>query len=560
MDAESSRSRSHNGRSEDPSAKKAESRVFLQYDDQSTAGDVRAGGSGEHQDDPDTSNSESGSNADSNGSDGMLANAYSRKLMSRIGKIIPEEELSFLTEQCGDDLDAAVKLYRGVFSDEDVAPSHTFEPVKLTKDTKKGKEKKNKPNGDTTALRPLTYRDQFWDKNKRAWRLVKPTKAAKPSKKYDRYILLVRRVYSEKMVYERTEVDIKGSILRKVMRNIFDGADGFVLSDNDISLAPEYFYWARHYLIALRDHPKIAEDQSTSYEVQAALQFTEEQWPALIPSLETMLSQNCVTFEYLWAIFPPNVLVVGRDPLRELRVYRALEHTSKRLTDGSIVLFLRVEYADSNGQSVGLADYMLQIPHFNGTKSIEDLPYAPLYLHPKRLKIWDYILSRTEKQLSFHEHEFKIQEHTGHGLIMVTDKEDQKKIKKFNFHGRVMIDPQKMNQVEPENMIPDLRPFPKTSTKTISKNTPDGKPSLEITDLLKLPDDSANKPSKTDPFPNASDLDEDDFEDLPFILAEESPQSRRRNPCQDLTEDQRLLFSGLLYGYCLVDAQWGELI
>lgn len=49
-----------------------------------------------------------------------------------------------------------------------------------------------------------------------------------------RYILLVRRVYSEKMMYERTVVVVKGIVLRNALRNIFMGAKGFQLTGQDI--------------------------------------------------------------------------------------------------------------------------------------------------------------------------------------------------------------------------------------------------------------------------------------------------------------------------------------
>ncbi len=61
----------------------------------------------------------------------------------------------------------------------------------------------------------------------------KRAEKAKRSKTVGRYVLLVRRIYSEKMVYERTIVVVRGPVLRNALRNIFRGAEGFTLTDEE---------------------------------------------------------------------------------------------------------------------------------------------------------------------------------------------------------------------------------------------------------------------------------------------------------------------------------------
>lgn len=63
----------------------------------------------------------------------------------------------------------------------------------------------------------------------RRWRLKPPARSS-ITKGSSRFVLFVRRVYSEKMTFVRTIVQVNGQVLRNALRNIFRESEGFTLT------------------------------------------------------------------------------------------------------------------------------------------------------------------------------------------------------------------------------------------------------------------------------------------------------------------------------------------
>jgi hypothetical protein len=202
-----------------------------------------------------------------------------------------------------------------------------------------------------------------------------------------------------------------------------------------VQIAPEYFYWIRDYLHKLRSYVEKGKSGSASNqeeaskagpeqilkEIDAALDWTAEHYSSIIPVAADMQSRGLITFEYLWTLLPPNVLVIGHGSLGDARVWRVRSHRDSQTRHGDIVRLLDAEYIEYDGHKVGPVKFNLTIPSFEGMQPINELEYSPLHLQPNRTKLWDSLIQRCEKQLAFHAHRFKIQEHRGHGLIMTKD-------------------------------------------------------------------------------------------------------------------------------------------
>lgn len=129
-----------------------------------------------------------------------------------------------------------------------------------------------------------------------------------------------------------------------------------------------------------------------------------------------------MSFDHLWAVFPPDCLVIGKDMLDRPSVWRIRSHAVSRQQDGSVIMTLKAESLDWNGKRLGIAERSLVIRAFTGSMSLEDLPYVPLRFHPGAKSIMDKILRRSQRKLEFCRSGFKVQEHEGRGITEIDGK------------------------------------------------------------------------------------------------------------------------------------------
>lgn len=173
--------------------------------------------------------------------------------------------------------------------------------------------------------------------------------------------------------------------------------------------------------MSARDRYKQIDNNDSLFDIDAVLDFITTRYSAMMASLDVILPHS-ITFPFLWAILPPDTLVVGTDDLGERRVYLVRSHEIMKKQDGSVGLVLAAEHVDSDGSTFGLASSSLVIPQFFGRQSIEDLPFIPLYLHPQKDAIRKEIILRNRKHLVYHQKEPQMKEYSGHALTMSNDK------------------------------------------------------------------------------------------------------------------------------------------
>lgn len=180
-----------------------------------------------------------------------------------------------------------------------------------------------------------------------------------------------------------------------------------------------FFYWARVELQLLARHFRQLEDSQSLFEIEAGLQFIQTEWSQTQAALDSLLPTS-ISFKNLWAIFPPDCLVVGKDPLSGNRIWRSRSAVEKR-TDNGIIFVISAESIDWNGKNLGLVRSQLTIDDFSGTLAIGDLPYAPLRYHPRAKVVMQRILERSQKKLTYCSRGFQIRDHEGLGLTTRVD-------------------------------------------------------------------------------------------------------------------------------------------
>ncbi|KAK8189295.1 uncharacterized protein BKA78DRAFT_167801 [Phyllosticta capitalensis] len=373
------------------------------------------------------------------------------------------------------------------------------------------------------------------------WKLKKHTKPPISKGFSDRHVLFVRRVYNQRMKFDKTIIQVNGRRLRNALRNMFQETKGFGLTkDQNTELEDvRFLYWAKPELELLSTHYQSVQDTESLSEIKVGLQFIHTEWSQMQLSLNSLLPSS-ITFEYLWAIFPPHCLIVGKDDLDSTSIWRVSSIVLEQSSRGAIRFIIMADFIEWDGEHVGMASKKFVIIRFTGSFLVADLPCVPLRYHPRASAIIEEVLKRNEKKFKHCRRGFQIRNHKGFASISVENdqksNEKDRKLLKHHYQGRVIVDPKMMHEAEPNNTLwPTLKTLRKARVFR-SEVAFDEKEILN--QLTRDPDVVESDRVKPDP-------------GLPVIHGDLKTT---------LTQEQRLLLSGVTFGYFLGDAKWGKLM
>ncbi|KAF1997704.1 P-loop containing nucleoside triphosphate hydrolase protein [Amniculicola lignicola CBS 123094] len=470
-----------------------------------------------------------------------------------------------LQKEFGDNLAGAIDKFlekKEASSKKSISQTNNKDNEETYKDT----------SADPLGRKEFVTRDRYWDKFKRQYVLQKPSKKRDESKKHKNCVIFVRRDYSEDMTSFNTVLIISGLVLRNALRHIFRGAEGFSLTENpSTELAPKFLFWARPELEMLAEHYESIKDKKAIFEIKAGLKFIDSEFEEMISVLPSLIPHS-ITFEYLWALLPADCLVVGKNSLGLDTIWSIRSHSVQKMEDG-IFLVMNAEYIVWDGSKIGNVRHMLRIGLFSGVRPIEELPYIPLKFHPRREEVMQIVRERSAKTIKFWQPKFKHKEHHGTGLAEMYDK-----VEHYPFSGRVLIDPKMMRQMQPANKImpktweiSDLRKSSRTcfSDLITEEDKPQiletllSDPSQVISTAVDAPaaprriirrfgslgDMAQNEYSST----TSSDCESTDSSSLSTAIVKTKGSSKQ----PELSTEQMLLVSSLLYGYSLREGKWG---
>ncbi|KAK8249069.1 P-loop containing nucleoside triphosphate hydrolase protein [Phyllosticta capitalensis] len=393
------------------------------------------------------------------------------------------------------------------------------------------------------------------------WKLKKHTKPPISKGFSDRHVLFVRRVYNQRMKFDKTIIQVNGRRLRNALRNMFQETKGFGLTkDQNTEVSSRgwskarsgscyvrsaelnsqledvrFLYWAKPELELLSTHYQSVQDTESLSEIKVGLQFIHTEWSQMQLSLNSLLPSS-ITFEYLWAIFPPHCLIVGKDDLDSTSIWRVSSIVLEQSSRGAIRFIIMADFIEWDGEHVGMASKKFVIIRFTGSFLVADLPCVPLRYHPRASAIIEEVLKRNEKKFKHCRRGFQIRNHKGFASISVENdqksNEKDRKLLKHHYQGRVIVDPKMMHEAEPNNTLwPTLKTLRKARVFR-SEVAFDEKEILN--QLTRDPDVVESDRVKPDP-------------GLPVIHGDLKTT---------LTQEQRLLLSGVTFGYFLGDAKW----
>ena len=177
-------------------------------------------------------------------------------------------------------------------------------------------------------------------------------------------------------------------------------------------------------------------------DLKVLLRFIVEDYEMLNQSVQSLISAGEITWDLLWALFPPNVLVYHYHELtgpHQILRFRTMKK-EKRLTEPPQWVFSCDIIAD-DGEKFGVAKEPIElaVPEFKGAWSIEDMLLFPLSRHKDAEKLRSEALERGKRYVAIKE--ARLTQSRGFAMAEGRRKSDyQPYLYKFATHGRAIVD------------------------------------------------------------------------------------------------------------------------
>ncbi|EOD43698.1 ATPase AAA+ type core [Neofusicoccum parvum] len=375
------------------------------------------------------------------------------------------------------------------------------------------------PAGTLARIRDL-YQTKPDSNGNRSWTTAYPDDLEEPPENADaaQYALLVRhtKCYDGRRKLRVASMVIQSTLLKKVLGKVFDKYPGVTASLERLEFSapfkPFVHRWER--LIEARANET---DPETKEHLELLWAVLEEELRDTISEKRDLLSNGVITYQAVWTIFEPGVLVYSNED----GVDRAYALSGGSYACQPPHFDLNVRYIDWDGEEFGYVSNCLEIPAFGGTCPITSLPVFPLHYHPELKQMKKSLTVRGRLFEAYKGYSFRAYEGVciGYGPWGPT---------RFSVNSRVIIDTYAFNRFNPNRKV------------RISR--------IKASDMQPLGYSSDEFDTDYDDY---SDDDSDDERGLtkPPPVPEQSADA-------GLTDDQLLICSDALRGYSLKDKKW----
>ncbi|KAF2650991.1 P-loop containing nucleoside triphosphate hydrolase protein [Lophiostoma macrostomum CBS 122681] len=315
-------------------------------------------------------------------------------------------------------------------------------------DTVKNSKRKGKGKKDGKSKERIQRLDQLYSKKKRQTYFVPTPNDGSIHSKHtqdDPVVLKVRRIICDKGFPSGTEIDIKSDALKNTLVEIFQGIEGLKLNEEPPITSPELLFHAQ---ASLQDRMKSETanpkgDQGLIDHLSVASQYISEDHGSTLQSLASLTSHDEITFNLLWALFPPGAAIYTKENiLREDQLMKQVaigEYLSR--SSGARYFQLKLRLLSHDGQKMGWVDTEIEIDDFEGAKKVHNLKCFPLGHHPDRDNIRTRLLQRGKRYLELLQATY--QEYSGAAITEDREVNVGGEYKKVMIHisGRIMVDP-----------------------------------------------------------------------------------------------------------------------
>jgi hypothetical protein len=138
-------------------------------------------------------------------------------------------------------------------------------------------------------------------------------------------------------------------------------------------------------------------------DIGTALRFVDEDFGGVINNLQSLLSSGEITFDLLWAIFPPGevVVTVEHGLLRQSQAFPVLTADYGQHRNGERYFWARGKIITHDGQDFGKGTFVPTIEAFEGSRKLTTLEFLPMKFHPEEIKLRQSLIARGQKYVSF---------------------------------------------------------------------------------------------------------------------------------------------------------------
>ncbi|KUJ10193.1 P-loop containing nucleoside triphosphate hydrolase protein [Mollisia scopiformis] len=303
-------------------------------------------------------------------------------------------------------------------------------------------ETKEKPSA--SVLQPKQKRiirvDQIFSKKTRQIHFVPTKKPEKTEHKFNKTVLVIRRIISSKGLVAAIEVDIKSPALKEVLDEIFEGVEGLRLNKTPPIAEPELLFHAGEQLYSRLKKLEASPNPNEALinDISAVLDFIQEHFGGNIDSLKSLSEHGEITYNLIWALFPPKTLgYTAANIQHQPQVFIFKEGTDIE-TSTEKYYYVTGQVINHDGMDFGRGEMHIKIPYFEGTKKVRSLAAYPFSQHARRDELRKELIERGRKFARLVTS--VCQEYAGMGVKEERTPQGMEEML-FEATGRVMIDP-----------------------------------------------------------------------------------------------------------------------
>lgn len=161
------------------------------------------------------------------------------------------------------------------------------------------------------------------------------------------------------------------------------------------------FFHAAPKLIDIKEEEKqkTDPDQQLINDIGTALRFVEEDYGGTLASLQSLLASGEITFDLLWAIFPPQELIVAMEHgvLRQPQALPLLSSDYGTRENGQRYFWAKGSVITHDGEDFGKGDFTTVINAFEGARKVSSLAFYPLKFHHEEAALRERLIARGKK-------------------------------------------------------------------------------------------------------------------------------------------------------------------
>ncbi|KAH7106087.1 P-loop containing nucleoside triphosphate hydrolase protein [Auriculariales sp. MPI-PUGE-AT-0066] len=264
--------------------------------------------------------------------------------------------------------------------------------------------------------------DYLYDTDDREW-VLRDSAPVKDSTLEDRYrgfsFTVVRTLAKRTYDVQSIEIELKNIDLKAACQHVIQEFDGISWNSRvlriDTKVFIAFFPELEAYQKALAskaDCDKTDEDIARAQHLKLLLEFFRHEHGAQIAELESLRQHGEITFDLMWAIMRPRTLIFLRhDPVTgEPRAMHLVKAELSVPFGEPPQWSLTVEYIDATGNGAryastgqmdgprfGLSTKQIKIYRFNGTQKITSLRAFPMVYHPRKEEMRTKLIERGKR-------------------------------------------------------------------------------------------------------------------------------------------------------------------